>query len=129
MRSKSMQASGGFIGKGPIDLNFRKKKKRAKSPPIKYTGKAYKRKIPMGWGSLLDVRYDSDNGNVEKVYRVMTKEDEKEMKAYINWLEYSLLLIDSDQSEELPDIKVKIDEKKKEKMRKHLEYLDKVLEG
>jgi hypothetical protein len=86
-----MHVTGGFIGKGPIDLNYGKKKKRAKSPPIKYTGKAYKKKIPMGWGSLLDVRVCPDYGNVEKVYRVMTKEDEKEMKAYINWLEYNLL--------------------------------------
>ena len=126
-----MQISGGLIvkGKGPINLNFGKTKKRAKSPPIKYTGKAYKRKTPMGYGSLLDIRYCPDFGNVDKVYRKMTKEDEKEMKAYIGWLEYSLILVDSSEPEELPDIKVEISEKKKENMRRLHEHLDKVLEG
>ena len=82
----------------PIDLGIndkKKKKERPKSSPPMYDGKPYKRKMPIGWGSLLDIRTCPDYGNVEKVYRVMTEEDKLQMKNYINFLEQDLLNVNS----------------------------------
>ena len=63
--------------------------------PILYEGKNYKRKIPTGWGSHLKVTYCPDFGNVEKVERVMTREDREQMKSYIQFLEFSFLTLDT----------------------------------
>ena len=73
--------------------------------PILYEGKDYKRKVPKGWGSILRVVTNTDFGNVESVYREMTKEDKKQMKSYVNFLEMDFMSIDTnkiDKEQPLP---------------------------
>lgn len=92
-RTKSASIKGGL----PIDHEINKrKKKKAKSPDVMYDGKPYRRKWPLGWGSKLDIRRCPDFGNVEKVYRVMTKEDKILMKNYIMFLERDLMNVRTD---------------------------------
>lgn len=104
-----------------------------------YTGKLYRRKQPFGWGSELEIIYDSEHGNVKKVKRVMTKKDKAYMKNYLEFLECHIYKLnkegDSEEEEidheDVPrDIEWRDEQSARiaDRIRSHYDWLDQYLD-